>query len=164
MGIAVDYKGTSVLPGAGDGEGAVAGGEVEDVDGGRWAVGLAGLAVVAGFLQSEETVGGVATGASSRSMTMKRPPSLAATTAVVPLPQTGSRTISLTPRTSPSPRPAGTASPLYRASSPWWSALGQLEGSNKKPPASMAGGVRARSYARIASLRRIRMRVGLPSG
>lgn len=58
MGIAVDYKGTSVLPGAGDGEGAVAGGEVEDVDGGRWAVGLAGLAVVAGFLQSEETVGG----------------------------------------------------------------------------------------------------------
>ena len=58
MGIAVDYKGISFVPGVGDGEGAVVGGEVEDVDGGWWAVGLAGLAVVAGVLQSKETVGG----------------------------------------------------------------------------------------------------------
>ena len=54
-GIAVDYKGISVVPGVGDGEGAVAGGEVEDVDGGRCAV---GLAVVAGVLRGEETVEG----------------------------------------------------------------------------------------------------------
>ena len=58
MGIAVDYKGISVVPGAGDGEGAVAGGEGGDVDGGRCAVDLASLAVVAGVLQSKETVGG----------------------------------------------------------------------------------------------------------
>ena len=52
------YKGISVVPSVGDGEGAVAGGGGGDVDGGRCAVGLAGLAVVAGVLRGEETVEG----------------------------------------------------------------------------------------------------------
>ena len=51
----MDYKVSSVVPSVGDGEGAVAGGEDGDVDGGRCAVGLAGLEVVAGVLQSKET-------------------------------------------------------------------------------------------------------------
>ena len=54
----MNYKGISVVPGVGDGEAAVAGGEGGDVDGGRCAVGLAGPAVVAGVLRSEETVEG----------------------------------------------------------------------------------------------------------
>ena len=108
----MDYKVSSVVPSVGDGEGAVAGGEDGDVDGGRCAVGLAGLEVVAGVLQSKETGEGGATGARSRSMTMKRPSSLAAITAVVPLPQAGFRVMSPTPRISPRFRPAGTARPL----------------------------------------------------
>ena len=52
----MNYKGISVVPSVG--EAAVAGGEGGDVDGGRCAVGLAGLAVVAGVLRGEGTVEG----------------------------------------------------------------------------------------------------------